>query len=32
MTSDLESASLDDLRSVSGLDDGTALRIKAELG
>ena len=31
-TADLENASLDDLRSVSGLDDGTALRIKAELG
>jgi DNA-binding PadR family transcriptional regulator len=31
-TGDLENASLDDLRSVSGLDDGTALRIKAELG
>lgn len=29
---DLENASLDDLRSISGLDDGTALRIKAELG
>jgi len=31
-TADLENASLDNLRSVSGLDDGTALRIKAELG
>jgi DNA-binding PadR family transcriptional regulator len=31
-TADLENASLDDLRSVSELDNGTALRIKAELG
>ncbi|GAB6878233.1 hypothetical protein JCM17823_05070 [Halorubrum gandharaense] len=31
-TDDLKAASLEELRSISGLDDGTALRMKAEFG